>query len=61
MTSAGRLLSGLSVGCVFRGYVPDQQSEFFRATATSRGVRMEFFEELDAALRWLGVGTRTLD
>ena len=58
---AGRLLPGLSVGCVFRGYVPDQQSEFFRATATSRGVRMEFFEELDAALRWLGVGTRTLD
>ncbi len=58
---AGRLLPGLSLACVFRGYVPDQQSEFFRATATSRGVRMEFFEDLDAAIQWLGVRTRSLD
>ena len=58
---AGSLLPGLSLACVFRNYVPDQQSEFFRATAMSRGVRMEFFEDLNAALQWLGAGTRTLD
>jgi len=58
---AARLLPGLSIACVFRGYVPDEQSEFFRTAAMNRGVRMEFFEALNAALHWLGVGTRTLD
>jgi len=58
---ASRLLPGLSIACVFRGYSPDDQSEFFRTAAMNRGVRMEFFEDLNAALQWLGVGTRTLD
>ncbi len=58
---AGSLLPGLSVACVFRDYVPDQLSEFFRATAMSRGVRMDFLEDLNAALEWLGAGNRTLD
>jgi hypothetical protein len=53
---AGRLLPGLSVACVFRGYVPDALSEFFQTVAISRGVRMEFFQDLNAALRWLGAG-----
>ncbi len=51
---AARLLPGLSVACVFRGYVPDAQSEFFRTAAMNRGVRMEFFQDLNSALRWLG-------
>ncbi len=58
---AGRLLPGLSVACVFRDYVPDEQSELFRTVAMSRGVRMDFLEELDAALQWLGAGTRPVD
>jgi hypothetical protein len=58
---AARLLPGLSVACIFRGYIPDEQSEFFRTAAMNRGVRMEFFEDLNAALQWLGAGTRTLD
>ncbi len=58
---AGRLLPGLSVACIFRGHVPDDQSEFFRTAAMNRGVRMEFFEDLNAALQWLGARTRTLD
>jgi hypothetical protein len=57
----GRLLPGLSVACVFRGYVPDEQTEFFRTAAMNRGVRVEFFEDLNGALHWLGVGHRTLD
>jgi hypothetical protein len=55
---AGRLLPGLSVACVFRGYVADAQSEFFRTAAMNRGVRMEFFQDLNSALRWLGAGDR---
>lgn len=58
---AGRLLPGLSVACVFHGYVPDEQSQFFQTAAVNRGVRMEFFEDLNAALQWLGLGTRTMD
>ena len=55
---AALLLPGLSVACVFRGYVPDSQSEFFRTAAMNRGVRMEFFQDLNAALRWLGAEDR---
>ena len=55
---AARLLPGLSVACVFRGYAPDAQSQLFQTTAMNRGVRMEFFQDLNAALRWLGAGGR---
>ena len=55
---AARLLPGLSVACVFRGYAPDAQSQLFQTTALNRGVRMEFFQDLNAALRWLGAGGR---
>jgi hypothetical protein len=53
---AARLMPGLTVACCFRGFVPDQQTLFFRTAAMNRGVRTEFFQDLDAALRWLGVG-----
>ena len=53
-----RLLPGLSVAFCFRGYVPDEQSQFFRTAAMNRGVRSEFFQDLNAALQWLGVGGR---
>jgi hypothetical protein len=55
---AARLLPGLSVACVFPGYVPDAQSLFFRTAAMNRGVRMEFFPDLNAALHWLGAADR---
>jgi hypothetical protein len=51
---AARLVPGISVACCFRGYVTDEQSEFFRTAAMNRGVRVEFFQDLNAALRWLG-------
>ncbi|HEU5177314.1 MAG TPA: hypothetical protein VFU24_07655 [Burkholderiales bacterium] len=35
---------------------PDDQSQFFRDVAQNRGVRVDFFSEREAALRWLGVG-----
>ncbi|HEU5468826.1 MAG TPA: hypothetical protein VFU77_05925 [Steroidobacteraceae bacterium] len=51
-----RLLPGLSVACCFRGFVPDEQTQFFRTAAMNRGMRAEFFQDLSAALRWLGAG-----
>ncbi len=53
-----RLLPGLAVACCFRGYVPDTQTELVRTAAMSRGMRTEFFQDLAAALQWLGVGNR---
>jgi len=53
---AARLMPGLSVACCFRGFKPDEQTAFFRTAAMNRGVRVEFVEDLNAALRWLGAG-----
>jgi hypothetical protein len=54
---AAKLMPGLSVACVFRGFVPDQQTQFFRTAAMNRGVRTEFFDDLNEALKWLGVAS----
>jgi hypothetical protein len=56
-----RILPGLSVACVFRGYIPDSQSQYFRTAAMNRGVRTEFFQDLNAALQWLGAAPRAID
>jgi hypothetical protein len=53
---AGSMLTGISLACCFYGYTPDQQTQFFKDVAQNRGVRIEFFDNRDAALRWLGVG-----
>jgi hypothetical protein len=53
---AGSMLTGVSLACCFYGYTPDQQTQFFKDVAQNRGVRIEFFDSREAALRWLGVG-----
>jgi hypothetical protein len=53
---AGSMLTGVSLACCFYGYTPDQQTQFFKDVAQNRGVRVEFFDNREAALRWLGVG-----
>ncbi len=53
---AARLLPGVSVACCLRGFTPDEQTQFFRTAAMNRGVRAEFFQDLNSALRWLGAG-----
>ncbi len=58
---AARLLPGLSVACCFRGFTPDDQTRFFRTAAMNRGVRTEFFQDLDSALTWLGAGNPPLE
>jgi hypothetical protein len=51
----GNMLTGTSLACCLYGYARDQQTEFFRDVAENRGVRVEFFDTREAALRWLGV------
>lgn len=52
---ASQAIVGLSLACCFYAYVPDELSEFFKTVAANRGFRVEFFTDLQAALRWLGV------
>ena len=52
---AGSMLTGVAIACCFYGYQPDQQTQFFKDVAQNRGVRVEFFRDRNAALRWLGV------
>jgi hypothetical protein len=54
----GSALTGGAVACCLYGYVPDQQTQFFKDVSQNRGVRIEFFKDRDAALRWLGVDPR---
>lgn len=54
---AGSMLTGYAIACCFYGYRPDQQTQFFKDVAQNRGVRVQFFGDRDAALRWLGVGS----
>lgn len=53
---AGTMLTGISLAYCFYGYAPDEQTAFFKDVAQNRGVRVEFFREREAALRWLGLG-----
>jgi hypothetical protein len=52
---AGSMLPGVAIACCFYGYKPDEQSQFFRDVAQNRGVRIDFFQDREAAMRWLGV------
>jgi hypothetical protein len=51
----GSRLAGISLALCLYGYVADQQTQFFKDVAQNRGVRVDFFTEREAALRWLGV------
>lgn len=51
----GSTLAGVALACCFYGYAPDQQTQFFKDVTQNRGVRIEFFANREAALRWLGV------
>ena len=54
---AARLIPGLALACCFRGYQTDEQTEFMKVAAMNRGAQVEFFEDLNAALHWLGART----
>ena len=54
-SAAARLMPGLAMACFVQGHVPDQQTEFFKIAAMNRGVRVDFFNNREEALRWLGI------
>ena len=55
---AGSMLTGVRIACCFYGYAPDDQSQFFKDVAQNRCVRVDFFNDRDAALRWLGLSSQ---
>ena len=58
---SGRILaestSGLTVAICYRDYEFDDISTFFKTVAQNRSVNIEFFNDLDAARKWLDVDT----
>jgi hypothetical protein len=58
---SGRLLAenapGISLAICLHDYQFDELSSFFKTVAQNRGVKIELFTDLGAALRWLDVDT----
>lgn len=56
---SGRALAesavGLTIAFCFHDYEFDDLTAFFKTVAQNRGVKLEFFNETDEALKWLGV------
>lgn len=55
-TRLARIGSGLAVAMVFYDYQTDELTEFFKMVALNRGVRVEYFTDVEKALEWLGLG-----
>jgi len=47
--------AGMQLALCFRNYEMGESSEFFRTVALNRGVRVEYFDNKEKALQWLGV------
>lgn len=54
-TRLARIGAGLTIAMVFYNYRTDEMTEFFKTVAQNRGVRVEYFNEVERALEWLGV------
>ncbi|NOT47050.1 MAG: hypothetical protein HOP17_04790 [Acidobacteria bacterium] len=56
---SGRILaentSGLTIAMCFYNYEVDDLTTFLKTVAQNRGVRVEFFSDLESALEWLGI------
>jgi hypothetical protein len=55
-TRLARISAGLTVAMVFYDYKTDEMTEFFKTVAQNRGVRVQYFTDVERALDWLGVG-----
>ena len=49
----GSLLPGASFAFCLNGYSPDANAKFLIDVTHNRGVRLKFFDDPEAALRWL--------
>jgi hypothetical protein len=58
---SGRILAenivGVTLAVCLQNHEFDEISSFFKTVAQNRGVKIEFFTNLDDALRWLDVDT----
>lgn len=56
---SGRILaentSGLTIAFCYKDYEFDDLTTFFKTVAQNRGVRVEFFSNVEEACTWLGV------
>jgi len=57
--AAGKKILGLWLAGVFPEYKPDETTDFFKTVAKNRGVRIEFFQDREAALQWLNVAEQS--
>lgn len=57
--TAGKKILGLWVAFSFPEYQPDVTTDFFKTVAKNRGVRIDFFNDREDALRWLNVVKRS--
>lgn len=48
-------IAGLTMAICLKGYKPDELTTFFKTVARNRGATVEFFQDTDEALKWLGV------
>ncbi len=48
-------IPGLKMAVCIYEYTPDEQTRFFTNVAYNRGVRIEFFNDKQKALDWLGI------
>jgi len=54
-SQASESIPGLTMAICIDGYVTDETTEFFTNVAYNRGADIEFFNDKDKALEWLGI------
>ena len=54
-TKASESIPGLMLAICINEYTPDETTKFFINVAYNRGVRIEFFNDKQKALAWLGI------
>jgi hypothetical protein len=54
-SQASESMPGLKLAICIYEYTPDETTEFFKNVAYNRGARIEFFNDKQKALAWLGI------
>lgn len=55
--AVAEITSGLTIAICLHDYEFDDLSTFFKTVVQNRGVKLEFFSNIDDALQWLDVDT----
>jgi hypothetical protein len=51
---AAESIPGMTLAIYIHDYIPDEITQFFKNVAFNRGARIEFFNDKQKALAWLG-------